>query len=697
VNIAGTAYERLVDALRDHNVLDKGNTARARCPVHNGISATSLSLRAIDGSVLVKCQAECQTKDVLAALNMQMCDLYDNRRGAEYVYPDGRRVYRQVTEVSAKSFYQKANPENRALFHSDRIGDAQTVYVPEGEKDVLAIEAAGGAAVCNAMGAGKAHKFDWTPLRGKSVVIVADKDEPGRKHARQVAELLTGVAASVRTVEAAVGKDAADHIAAGKGLDEFVEPEPEPRVDGAELLDDVEHFARRFLAFPSAHYFVALVLWIAHTWAMAAWYVTPRLVLDSPEPGSGKTRVLEILALLCQGAKLTLSTTTAALYRRIEAAGDRPPTVLADEADAVFSAKTPQSEDLRALYNSGYKRGATVDRCEGDAKNMKVREFRVYAPVAMAFLGGRVPRSITDRAVTMHMRRRAPDEHVDEYRERDATTEAAPMKRRLENWATVNFDALAGARPAMPEGVRDRPAECWEPLLSIADLAGGDWPERARAACRHFVLNSDPDELSFGARLLRDVQIVFGDRDRMFSADIVATLVADDESEWSDLWGKPLDQKRLAKELKRYGVRSNTIRIGDGRAKGYHADGDDGLGQAWRRYLPDASVRDNRYHRDIAGQRVTDVTHTEFARDTRDMSVTSKMAPHQPLWETVTAVTDVTPVSGTPTNGPPDGALFGPPSANGEVHKCDCGNQLLTPPAIWAGRCKPCRDRESTA
>jgi hypothetical protein len=144
--------------------------------------------------------------------------------------------------------------------------------------------------------------------------------------------------------------------------DEYRECWAEDDVDGAELLGDIEAFAGRFLAFPSAHHLVTLTLWIVHTWAVNAFYVTPRLVLDSPEPGSGKTRVLEVLALLCRAAKLTLSTTTAALYRRIAAAGEQPPTVLQDESDRMFSSKTPQAEDLAALYNSGYKRGATVDR-----------------------------------------------------------------------------------------------------------------------------------------------------------------------------------------------------------------------------------------------------------------------------------------------------------------------------------------------
>jgi 5S rRNA maturation endonuclease (ribonuclease M5) len=660
-----TAYNRLLDALRDRGrrVVERGDgRATAQCPAHDD-NNPSLSVTRIDGSVLIHCHADCQTADVLAALNWEMRDLFDDRNGATYVYPDDRRVHRS----EGKQFRQSGNTKGSSLFHADKITDAKSVYVVEGEKDVLAVESAGGTAVCPAMGAGKAHLFDWEPLRDKDVTIVADRDDAGRKHAVQVAEVLRCVAASVRIVEAAVGKDAADHVAADGGLDELV---PMVSENGAKLLTDVEHFAARFLAFPTAHHLVVIVLWIVHTWAVQAFYVTPRLVLDSPEPGSGKTRVLEVLALLCRAAKLTLSTTTAALYRRIAAAGEQPPTILQDEADAVFGKTTnPQSEDLRALFNAGYKRGATVDRCEGDAKSMKVREFPVFAPVALAGLAGKMPATITDRAITLHMRRRAPDEHVAEFRERDAKADAEPLRGRIEVWAAANHDALAAARPVMPDGVRDRPAEVWEAILAVADLAGGDWPDRARAACRHFVLDSDPDELSFGARLLRDIRTVFGDCDRVFSTDVVTALTSDPESEWRDLWGKPLDQNRLAKELKRYGVRSNTIRIGAGRAKGYQVDGDDGLAQAWRRYLPNVTMRDKRDSGDIAGQRVTP---NDRGCDSRDAAVTGEMHSEQHLFDGVTGVTDV-----TPTNG------FA--SQNGDRPATDEANA-----AYCAGLCRDC-------
>jgi hypothetical protein len=459
---------------------------------------------------------------------------------------------------------------------------------------------------------------------------------------------------------------------------------------GAELLDDIERFIGRFLIFPARHHVVVLCLWILHTWAVSAFYVTPRLVLDSPEPGSGKTRVLEVLALLCRAAKLTLSTTTAALYRRIAAAGDEPPTVLQDEADALFGkTASPQVEDLRALYNSGYKRGATVDRCEGDAKNMRVVEFPVFAPVALAGLAGKLPPTVTSRAVTMHMRRRAPDEHVAEFRERDAKSQAEPIRERIEAWAAANFDALAAARPAMPEGVRDRPAEVWEALLAVADVAGAAWPQRAREACKYFVLDSEADDkLSLGIRLLRDVQKVFGHRDRMWSTDIVSQLISDPESEWADLWGKPLDQNRLAKELKRYGVRSQEVRIGDTTRKGYLVAGEAGLGQAWLRYL--SICRRNKGNAgNIAGQ---DNSNPQQTRNSRNTGATLEILSEQAIFDDVPPVAAVAPTDGLSDSG--NGSDDGHRRASAEHHAARGGGLCIdcraSKPSSGRPRCDQC-------
>ncbi|MFF0816151.1 DUF3631 domain-containing protein [Rhodococcus sp. NPDC003318] len=369
--------------------------------------------------------------------------------------------------------------------------------------------------------------------------------------------------------------------------------EPSP---GAGLLDDVTAFLGWYSVYPDKHCAPTYALWIAHTHASDSFYVTPRIIFSSPEPGSGKTRDLELGALLAHNPKMTISATTAALYRRISAAADEdqlPPTIFFDEVDAIFGRTTaPQTEDLRALLNAGYKRGATVDRCEGDSKNMKVREFPVFAPVALAGLAGNMPATITTRSVTIHKRKRAPGEKVHPFRERDAAAQAAPIQADLAEWVGSIADELAEARPEMPRGVEDRPAEVWEALLAIADAAGGHWPGTARSACRHFVVDAEPPELSIGVQLLADCRRVFGGRDRVKTEELVLSLRDLEESPWKDLHGKQIDARTLARLLKPYGIRSKTQKMPDGTpAKGYAATGATGFHDAWTRYLPaDPSV-----------------------------------------------------------------------------------------------------------
>lgn len=358
-----------------------------------------------------------------------------------------------------------------------------------------------------------------------------------------------------------------------------------PAIAPAELLDQVTQFVSRFSVFPDRHTAPMLALWYAHTHAIEHFYTTPRLVLDSVEPGSGKTRVLEVAQFLVRKPEMTISATTAAVFRML---CDGPISLLFDEIDAVFSAKNGgNNEDLRGLLNSGYKRSATVARCVGDASRMKVERFPTFAPVALAGIAGAVPVTITSRAVTVHMRRRAPHEQVEAFRERRVEAEAQPLREQLAAWMDrVAEEHLAGADPVMPEQVSDRNAEIWEPLLAIADLAGGHWPETARAAAVHFVGQATQTGTSVGTTLLADLRALFAahETDRMATSDILGRLCDNEEAGWADLDGRPLDGRRLAKELARYGVRPGSIRIGGHVAKGYTIAGP--LADAFARYLP---------------------------------------------------------------------------------------------------------------
>lgn len=238
-----TSYRRIIDRL--DRVRETGNGATALCPAHPDRNP-SLSITKTEGRTLVYCHAGCDAGAVVDALDLTMADLFDepfhhDRYGtvvATYTYPGGREVWR----TADKQFPQPNRAKNgdTSLYHVDRIAGADTVYVVEGEEDVHAVEAAGGSAVCPAMGAGKAHKFDWSPLAGKHVVVVADRDKAGRKHAADIVQLVEPIAARVRTVEAAVGKDASDHIAAEKSLTEFRPVDPDPPAVSLISLADVK-------------------------------------------------------------------------------------------------------------------------------------------------------------------------------------------------------------------------------------------------------------------------------------------------------------------------------------------------------------------------------------------------------------------------------------------------------------------------
>ena len=87
--------------------------------------------------------------------------------------------------------------------------------------------------------------------------------------------------------------------------------------DGAAALDDVRAFIGRFCALPTEHAYTAATLWAAHAHVLDAFDSTPRLAFLSPEPGSGKTRALEILTLLVPWPMHAVNATPAALFRSV--------------------------------------------------------------------------------------------------------------------------------------------------------------------------------------------------------------------------------------------------------------------------------------------------------------------------------------------------------------------------------------------
>jgi hypothetical protein len=239
--MTGVAYERVLDALRQHNRKvhqTRPGQASAQCPAHDDHSP-SLSITSVEGQTLIYCHAGCDSSNVIAAVGLSMRDLYDNPRGPTYTYDDGRIVHR----TPSKQFRQSGNTNGHkpTLYRLSKIQSAvfddKTIWLVEGEKDVHAIEALGEVATTAPMGAKNFHKVDVGPLNGAKIKAIVDNDDAGREWQQQVIEQLDGVAESLEFYRAKIGKDAADHIAAGYGLDELEETASKAALRLVEAVD----------------------------------------------------------------------------------------------------------------------------------------------------------------------------------------------------------------------------------------------------------------------------------------------------------------------------------------------------------------------------------------------------------------------------------------------------------------------------
>ncbi|MFH9739208.1 DUF3631 domain-containing protein [Streptomyces roseolus] len=366
-------------------------------------------------------------------------------------------------------------------------------------------------------------------------------------------------------------------------------------IDGAALLNEVEAFHRRFNVFPREGAYVAVALWDAHAHLLDAFDSTPRIAFLSPEPGSGKSRALEVIETLVPNKLAAVDASPAALFRSVSGVDGERPTIIFDEIDTVFGPKAGENEQLRGFLNAGHRRGRKMYRCIGDGANQTVVGFPSYCAVAMAGLGN-LPDTITTRSVIIRMRRRARNEQVEPFRERIHEAEGNEIRDRLAQWADQIREDIAGCWPEMPEGITDRPADVWEPLLAVADAAGGDWPERARAACVELVAAARAnDKGSIGVQLLTDLRDhVMAGIDRMPTVAILDRLNALEEAPWSDMGGRPLDSRGLSKMLGEYMTGDNTpikarnIKTAGSVLKGYYAVD---LHDAWTRYCPPPLLR----------------------------------------------------------------------------------------------------------
>ena len=226
---------------------------------------------------------------------------------------------------------------------------------------------------------------------------------------------------------------------------------------------------------------------------------------------------------------LTGRTSAAVLVRKTD---KETSTLLLDESDAAFNGEKEYAEALRGILNSGYRRSGKASLCIGQGANLTYKDFHTFSAKAIAGIG-ELPGTIADRAIPIQLRRRKTDEPCARWRQRDGHAEAAPFSSNSSaGRATSCSSSCARPGPALP-AVNDRKAEVLEPLLAIADVAGGQWPARARTAA--LALAGADDDTDIVVELLRDLApfVAASTAALLPTKDILGHLVALDDRPWA--------------------------------------------------------------------------------------------------------------------------------------------------------------------
>lgn len=324
---------------------------------------------------------------------------------------------------------------------------------------------------------------------------------------------------------------------------------------GSSLLDAIAEAVARHVVLPVRGAEMT-ALWTIHVHAHEAAQHSPLYAIQSPDSACGKTTLLRVLGGLTPNPVTSIDVSVAGLYRSTAA---QKRTWLFDEANTSVG----NNSLLRALFRGGHCRDtAQIVRADGI--------FDAWSPKALAFIG-EIPQDLRNRSLRIGLQRKlskqavAPLDHA-------ALSHLQHLCARSAAWVAAHLPQLLGANPKLLPELSNRTADNWRPLLAIADLAGGHWPETARAIA---IMSSAVDtDVSPGVALLADIKRVFAavDGDRIPSAELVAALAAMEDRPWGE-WnrGRSITPNQVAALLRPWSIAPRTIRFSTGVAKGYLA------------------------------------------------------------------------------------------------------------------------------
>lgn len=363
-------------------------------------------------------------------------------------------------------------------------------------------------------------------------------------------------------------------------------PETPDPLDGADLLTEVYEWLETYIEPLDEADLQIVALWIAHTHLVTELYTTPRVLVTSPTPESGKTTLLEHVHRLSYRAVMMSTVSSPALITRMLA--EEPRTVLIDEADRSLSPDKEGVGEIIAVLNSGYKKGSTRPVLVPSKESGWVsKELPTFSPVMMAGNSPRLPDDTMTRTITVRLMKDREGRCEDsdwEFIEDDAKA----LALKIAAWADQVRTGISEIRPELPPEIRGRLKEVWRPLAKVAVAAGGDWPQRvAWLSCRHAdQIAADRDDQVTNQQphliLLEHLAQMFEGRRFLPTEAIVSRLIIDHPEMWgpSSSYGKELTEQRLGRLLSRnYGINSDRQPDGD-RKRGYRHST---LATVWRR------------------------------------------------------------------------------------------------------------------
>jgi hypothetical protein len=358
---------------------------------------------------------------------------------------------------------------------------------------------------------------------------------------------------------------------------------------GADLLSTVEQYIRRYVVLPGIAY-LPIALWVIATHAAERFDCFPYLALMSATKRSGKTRLAEVLENLVHRPWRATAPSPAALYRMLE----QGPTLLLDEVEALNGKnKSETTQILLAALNAGHRKGDTISRCEGPKHD--VRQFHVYGPKLFAAIG-RLPDTLMDRSIIIHMKRRLKTQPVERFRQVRASSEARPIRDGIEGFVQVQRVDIGRAYQSVLDAdleyLNDRDADLWTPLFVICSAADSKRLAELKTSALSLSAAKAGDDVddSYALTLLRDIRSVWPDgEEKLETAILLKRLKELEESPWGfpPAGEHQLTAHKLARMLRPFEIEPRNIQVGYRRPKGYHFEE---LKDVFDRYLDGKSA-----------------------------------------------------------------------------------------------------------